>query len=835
MEYKLPSKTNNDSDKDALKAFANNVLIRHDDYIIGGLSSLYSVSTHRERYKKIPYRCIEIVDLNKLYDYRYTKFVGKFAVKSNHIYIKDFLMSCSTYSIDSIVGDTIEEDDIIPLFFSCNSFALLQEKRAVLFKGFNDYIPSDEQVKDKVTTSFTGRYISVVCPFSSILYAYLASLKSSQYSATTRTWTFRTVELNKLIENIEINKQSYPLVDFSQLYELKDLLNSIHEGFTLSSPDYNRFTRTPTKLQIEGCEFILNHRKALIADVQGLGKTGTSLLASVAYLNKFPSQSVLIICPKNSLGVWQREIRLMGINLTHSVHTVDNFIYPANYIIVSFEGFIKYYDVLFNQIRPSFVIVDEAHKMRRITPSGKPRAKITQYILDFLQSAYYIVLLTGTPITNGNSDLFNLLLAIDSELSLNFMDYVVTYCDAKRTAQGLYIGGSSNCGELNKHLSSCMLRRLKGTDLPTKERKFIPCNVDLKNYRKLLNEYIDAIRKTVSNRVMPLLIVNRMKVELARQKVPCTIDYANRVLQLEPKIVIFTQFHECLHRLVDFYGESCVYIIGGMSNEERDIANEQFQNNPTIKVMICTITAGCVSRTFTASRIVLFNDMSWIATELQQAEDRVHRIGQTKDCYIYYLYCEGASIDAKLIEYISYKSAVANSTLDNGLFDEFTLKLDISSYILDALKREAKIKTGADSSDSSLGDTVNDLLLEEKENEEDYTINFAINTLTNGVYADLLKFTSSIIYCFRVGIINNFWHVKLYRALNGNTPSFVEQPQTEIIDIKQLMGNCDKIGNKLFEIALMLEQSIKVNDSELFKLYWQEFINLSETDEEESN
>jgi SNF2 family DNA or RNA helicase len=57
--------------------------------------------------------------------------------------------------------------------------------------------------------------------------------------------------------------------------------------------------------------------------------------------------------------------------------------------------------------------------------------------------------------------------------------------------------------------------------------------------------------------------------------------------------------------------------------------------------------------TLTATNRVVFNDLSWCPADNEQAEKRIHRIGQTKDCYVVHIVSQG--IDRKIAQVLQEK------------------------------------------------------------------------------------------------------------------------------------------------------------------------------------
>jgi SNF2 family DNA or RNA helicase len=73
-----------------------------------------------------------------------------------------------------------------------------------------------------------------------------------------------------------------------------------------------------------------------------------------------------------------------------------------------------------------------------------------------------------------------------------------------------------------------------------------------------------------------------------------------------------------------------------MSLKEKDNAITSFKDDSKIKVFIGNITAAGVGITLVVSNKLIFNNISFVPGDNSQMCDRIYRIGQTKDCDIYY-------------------------------------------------------------------------------------------------------------------------------------------------------------------------------------------------------
>ena len=72
---------------------------------------------------------------------------------------------------------------------------------------------------------------------------------------------------------------------------------------------------------------------------------------------------------------------------------------------------------------------------------------------------------------------------------------------------------------------------------------------------------------------------------------------------------------------------------------------------------------------------MIINDFPWTTGEIEQAEGRIWRGGQTKTAMIYYMSAIGCPMDEMLIDVIVYKSQTINDVVDGGLGDNIDLRV----------------------------------------------------------------------------------------------------------------------------------------------------------------
>ena len=334
--------------------------------------------------------------------------------------------------------------------------------------------------------------------------------------------------------------------------------------------------------------------------------------------------------------------------------------------------------------KKALIIIDEAHRLSNL---GADRYKI---IMDLVKRGNpdSIYLATGTPITNNPQNYFNLLQIIGAEIANNREYYLQRYCNAievprndaerakrdaisskfianrgksnwyaltdeekaelnaivKKSVRTMTVAkGESNLDELKDRTSHIYLRRVQEDlkDLPNKTIHELFYDLDmgqLMEYNRLWEEY-----EAAQLELDPTKEINKELLEgavyrkyLSNQMVPNTIKLADSFIEQGEKVVIACCYDEELYTLKDYYGDKCVIYNGKISAKDKDKNIEKFTNDPNIMVFIGNIQAAGVGITLLSSRIMIFNNISFVPGDNFQMQCRIYRIGQTRDVDIYY-------------------------------------------------------------------------------------------------------------------------------------------------------------------------------------------------------
>ena len=423
--------------------------------------------------------------------------------------------------------------------------------------------------------------------------------------------------------------------------------------------------------QKEGVAFIESRRgRCLIGDEMGLGKTPQSL----AWLQLHPKVSpVIIVTPsvakynwKNEAKKWMRrpKIEVIDGNARGNVKLPTARLIAINYdVLHSWTYHLK-------KLNPQCVILDEIHYIKN------NEAQRTRAVKNLCYNVKHIIGLSGTPILNRPIELYNAAILIDPGL---FPSRAIF---AKRYAERFHNGfrwddtGADNLQELHEILTkTIMIRRLKKDvlkDLPPKIRQVIPMKLENRpEYRRAETDFIrwlkeiDPVKAARARRAEALVKIAYLKQLAIDGKIDESIRWIDEYLHItQGKLVVFAVHQKTIKKRKEHYGDVAVVIDGKVSAKNKFKRAEQFQEDDDIKVLIGNIKAAGVALTLTAASATCFLELGWTPGEHDQAEDRVHRIGQKSDTVnAYYLLTEN-TIERRMADLIDNKRSILAQVLD---------------------------------------------------------------------------------------------------------------------------------------------------------------------------
>lgn len=420
---------------------------------------------------------------------------------------------------------------------------------------------------------------------------------------------------------------------------------------------------TPLAHQIRTAERVLRdlHGRAILADEVGLGKTIEAGLIIKEYQLRGLAKKILILVPASLVLQWTRELQeKFRIQATAQKNVYSWQEYDV--IIASLDTAKRepHQTQILNQ-EWDLLVVDEAHKLKN---KNTKNWKMVNQIAN-----KYLLLLTATPMQNQLQELHTLITLLKPGQLGNRQEFSAKHVQSKREPKSTDV--------LQESLFDVMIRNRKSegsTALPKRHVQVVPLELNTAE-RELYESVQDFLkteyhsRKQKRQTVLPLLTLQReicsspyaalisLEKMLKKSKSPESIHIIQNLMhkaeqithytkvekvlemmqQINHKCIIFTEYRatqEFLLYMLKKRGITAVPFRGGFKKSKKDWMQDLFERK--MQVLVATESGGEGINLQFCNQMINF-DLPWNPMRLEQRIGRIHRLGQTQECYIYNL------------------------------------------------------------------------------------------------------------------------------------------------------------------------------------------------------
>jgi non-specific serine/threonine protein kinase len=432
----------------------------------------------------------------------------------------------------------------------------------------------------------------------------------------------------------------------------------------------------------------------LLADDMGLGKTIQTLTFLQHYQNTNGTLNALVVCPTTLLYNWQNEINKFTNGLTFMIHhgssrAAKQSVLEEFNIVITTYGTLRSDIELLMKVQFDYAILDESQAIKN------PTSKVTKAAM--LLNTKNKFALSGTPMQNNTFDIYAQLNFLNPGMLGNkefFKDNFATPIDKfqeKTTKE-----------HLRKLIYPFLLRRTKeqvAKDLPDKTEITLYCQMEApqrKIYDAYRNLYRAKILGTIDDQgieksqfailqgLMKLrqicdspAILKGEEVQLQNHSVKLT-ELTREIKEniSNHKALVFSQFLGMLGLIrekLDEEGIQYEYFDGSYTSKQREAAIKNFQENEECRIFLISLKAGGTGLNLTAADYVYLMDPWWNPAVEQQAIDRTHRIGQTKNIFAYRYICKD-TVEEKIVELKQKKNSLVRDIIadDDGFVKNLT-------------------------------------------------------------------------------------------------------------------------------------------------------------------
>jgi non-specific serine/threonine protein kinase len=498
------------------------------------------------------------------------------------------------------------------------------------------------------------------------------------------------------VDNLKLSKYHFSILD--ELYEqrdeeelvfkLEEKFEKIREKYSIADvPPPGHLSPILRPYQVSGFQW-LNYLHdvqwgGILADDMGLGKTIQTLSFLQHLKEKNGKLLALVVCPTTLLYNWQNELKKFTPSLSFQIHHGGTrsksqlFKDPVEVIITTY-GTLRSDIKMFSEVKFDYVILDESQAIKN------PSSKVTKAAC--LLQATNKLCLSGTPLQNNTFDIY---------AQMNFLNPgmlgTVEYFKHNFSMPIDKFDEKEQKEHLRKFVFPFILRRTKeqvAKDLPEKQEMVLYCEMGTaqrKIYEAYRNDYRDKLIGMVEEKGIQKSQLSILQGLMKLRQIcdsPAIIKdeaYPNESVKLDEltreiaenigdhKALVFSQFLGMLGLIKEQLtklGIDYEYFDGSSTIQEREKAIERFQNDSNCRVFLISLKAGGVGLNLTAADYVYIVDPWWNPAVEQQAIDRTHRIGQTKNIFAYRMICTD-TVEDKILKLQDRKRSLAKELISD--------------------------------------------------------------------------------------------------------------------------------------------------------------------------
>jgi SNF2 family DNA or RNA helicase len=488
-------------------------------------------------------------------------------------------------------------------------------------------------------------------------------------------------------EKVERRYDDLMLADLREKARPVHLAGSKQSAGEGSSPDFSVIKAELFPYQIEGINFALYRRAAIIADEMGLGKTIQAIGTAVLKKQVFGFRKTLVVCPATLKSQWKREIEKFTSEKALILSGL-----PAErekqYLLEKYFFFIVNYETVLrdshaiNQADFDFLVLDEAQKIKNYETKTAAAVKRLR--------AKHTLVITGTPIENRLIDIYSIINTLDPHYLGPLWEFSYQHClfDPFKPNK---INGYYDLQRLNARLADILIRREKQgvlSQLPDVQQKDVP--VDLS---PLQREYhagcMQGIAKIIRKKFLTPYDLQRLNLLLSRARMVCDSTYlvdektreSPKMSELEDilfekldvknkprKVIIFSEWikmHRLIGEMLRKKGVGFTELNGKVPVKQRGDLIKGFEQNPECKVFLST-EAGGAGLNLQAADILINFELPWNPAKKNQRIGRIDRLGQKSNKLLIYNLISRNSIEQHIAAGLLVKQSLFESVLSEG-------------------------------------------------------------------------------------------------------------------------------------------------------------------------
>ena len=426
-------------------------------------------------------------------------------------------------------------------------------------------------------------------------------------------------------------------------------------------------------------QYLTSHNLgACLADDMGLGKTIQTITLLAAAYNAGAAGASIVIVPKSLIDNWISELRAFAPEL-------DVYAYYGTERdaaeLQKHQIILTTYAVARNDIKSlqkeqfEYAVLDEVQQIKN-TQSQSSKAVM-------LLNAKHRVALSGTPMENNLGELYSIFRFLNPAMFGTEAEFNRRYGNPIQKD-----GDEDTAHELSAKIRPFILRRLKqdvAKELPDRTEQVLYVDMDTEQaklyeqQRRFYQQMIEGeIAKNGFEKSQFCILQGLLELRQIATVPETKTDGAVESAKWETLISTISELAESGHRCLVFsnflasldavserlHKEGIEHLVMTGATSNRAELVRKFQQDDTYKVFLMTLKTGGVGLNLTGADYVFILDPWWNRSAEQQAIDRTHRIGQTRNVFCYRLIARN-TIEEKILELQKQKTDLFSAVISS--------------------------------------------------------------------------------------------------------------------------------------------------------------------------
>ena len=410
--------------------------------------------------------------------------------------------------------------------------------------------------------------------------------------------------------------------------------------------------------QLDGVQFLMSSRSALLSDEMGLGKTVQVAVALKSLARHHKGEQTLVVCLNSLKMNWATELRKWapGLSVRNLVGSARDrkalYQLPVDVLIASYDQIRADIDWLVDHSKFEIVVLDEAQAIKNATSA------ISQACRALPRQKGWA--LTGTPLENSPNDLVSI---------------------SRFFAPGLLKKGMT-ISELQTAMQPHFIRRVR-KDVFTQLPEVIDQTVIMElteSQRKRYQEVQDVFRMQSTD--LESTTQATLFAQITKLKQVCNFDpvtdesckaealesIIDNLEQDGKKILLFSQYVETLRWLSErFRHREMPHVLyhGGLDEDVRYRLVTEFNESEGPRMLLISLRAGGAGLNLGSADSVVLFDRGWNPAVEEQAIARAIRFQREKGLHVF-RFLVADSIEERINELLAEKQALFEEYVESA-------------------------------------------------------------------------------------------------------------------------------------------------------------------------